>query len=355
MGISEARDLEAVHDGLTRWVQWWRPDARDIRLAPLAQPGHGPVERDDLRGSRLDPSRTVARGTHRGCAQAPAQRRGPVPLYDLTMQGGSSTAGREPDCPRSHPSPSKRPTPGSAHRFSSCRVSRAGWCSAEKPYLRRGWLADATPEARPLARRGRRHPGPGPPPRLGVARLGDDPVGATDRPAPGRGRRRGLAGEVEHWARYLAWAGEGAHHRSSRTASSGVAPGSRRLNRRPRCYGETSSSGNVPRGRRHGAVAISTSRWRRRPGRSRSGLVRGPARHVGRTLRRRPPRVPRTRLTIDAYERRAWAGPLRLAVVRGLRRARSGAIRCAPPGAGPSRRRRSWLTHENPTIELLAG
>ena len=41
MGISERRDLEALREGLTRWVRSWRPDASAVSIAPLAQPATG--------------------------------------------------------------------------------------------------------------------------------------------------------------------------------------------------------------------------------------------------------------------------------------------------------------------------
>ena len=41
MGISEPRDLEALREGLTRWVRSWRPDASAVSIAPLAQPATG--------------------------------------------------------------------------------------------------------------------------------------------------------------------------------------------------------------------------------------------------------------------------------------------------------------------------
>jgi len=41
MGISEPRDLDALRDGLIRWVRSWRPEMRDVRLAPLARPATG--------------------------------------------------------------------------------------------------------------------------------------------------------------------------------------------------------------------------------------------------------------------------------------------------------------------------
>ena len=35
------RDLDAVHRGLTRWMRAWRPEAGEVRLAPLRKPSSG--------------------------------------------------------------------------------------------------------------------------------------------------------------------------------------------------------------------------------------------------------------------------------------------------------------------------
>ena len=38
---AQQRDLDAVHEGLTRWVRAQHPRATDVRLSPLRKPSTG--------------------------------------------------------------------------------------------------------------------------------------------------------------------------------------------------------------------------------------------------------------------------------------------------------------------------
>ena len=89
MGISRPRDLDALREGLTRWLGAWRPRAGDIRLAPLVRPATGLssetifVEADWTlgtgRGTRAEHGSWVLR--------LPPHGEGLFPSYDLAMQG----------------------------------------------------------------------------------------------------------------------------------------------------------------------------------------------------------------------------------------------------------------------------
>ena len=244
MGISEARDLEAVHDGLTRWVQWWRPDARDIRLAPLAQPATGLssetifVEVDwTLDGQSPEHASWVVR--------LPPSGEGLFPSYDLTMQGRLQATLAGAGLPTVAPLAVEEADSWVGAPFLVMPRVAGRVVQAEKPYLRRGWLAEATPEGQATLHGevvdilARVH-------RLDWASLGCGEILAarTGRPGAGTTPEPG-AWPVRSSTGPGTWRGRarGAHHRSSPTAWSGVATGSRIPNRPPRCYGATSSSG----------------------------------------------------------------------------------------------------------------
>jgi aminoglycoside phosphotransferase (APT) family kinase protein len=208
MGISEARDLEAVRDGLTRWVRWWRPEAHDVSLAPLVQPATGLssetifVEVDwALDGRPPERASWVVRLPPRG--------EGLFPSYDLTMQGRLQATLAGAGLPTVAPLAVEEDDSWVGAPFLVMPRVAGRVVQAEKPYLRRGWLAEATPEGQATLHGevvdilARVH-------RLDWASLGCGEILAARTGGPA-GRAGGgiLAGELEHWARYLAWAGEG--------------------------------------------------------------------------------------------------------------------------------------------------
>ena len=208
MGISSPRDLDALRHGLTRWLRAWRPEAHDVRVAPLAQPATGLssetvfLEVDWELGTgadrRVEPLSAVVR--------LPPNGDGLFPSYDLGAQGRLQTALAGAGVAAVAPLAVEEDAGWVGAPFLLMPRVAGRVVQAEQPYLRRGWLAEASPEGQArlhghlLDVLAQIH-------RLDPAALGCDGIlaGRTGRgPGPGR-----LAGEVEHWATYLAWAAEG--------------------------------------------------------------------------------------------------------------------------------------------------
>ncbi|HEY5024613.1 MAG TPA: phosphotransferase family protein [Acidimicrobiales bacterium] len=227
MGISEPRDLEAVRDGLTRWVRWWRPEWRDVDLAPVAQPATGLSSETIFVEADWRPGSGPGAPTEHGSwvVRLPPNGEGLFPHYDLAMQGRLQSVLARAGVPAVAPlaveeDPSWVGAPFLVMPRVAGRVVRA-----DKPYLRTGWLADAAPEGQARLHRevvdalARIHRldwesldiatvlstriGGGPAPSVEAAAAVESPSSVEAAPGPGW-----LAGEVEHWARYLAWAGE---------------------------------------------------------------------------------------------------------------------------------------------------
>lgn len=78
------RDLDVVHDGLVRWLQARRPDAGDVRVAPLRKPSSGYSSETLL----VDASWQVGGTDHETqlVARLPPAGGGIFPTYDLTLQ-----------------------------------------------------------------------------------------------------------------------------------------------------------------------------------------------------------------------------------------------------------------------------
>jgi aminoglycoside phosphotransferase (APT) family kinase protein len=205
MGISQPRDLDALHDGLTRWVKRWRPEAKDVHLAPLVQPATGLSSETIF----VDVDWRPGSGPHGPLEHAswvvrlPPHGEGLFPAYDLGMQGRLQTVLAHAGVPAVAPLAVEEDETFVGAPFLVMERVAGRVVRADQPYLRTGWLAEAPP--------------------AGQARLHDQVVGALARihrldweslgcghilaartGAVGGGGR--LAGEVEHWARYLAWA-----------------------------------------------------------------------------------------------------------------------------------------------------
>jgi aminoglycoside phosphotransferase (APT) family kinase protein len=215
MGISEARNLDAVRDGLTRWVRSWRPEMTDVRLAPLVQPATGLssetifVEVDWTLGSGASAPREHVSWVVR----LPPNGEGLFPLYDLAMQGGLQSILAHAGVAAVEPLAVEEDDGWVGAPFLLMPRVAGRVVRADKPYLRTGWLAESSPDGQAklhgevvdaLAR---------------IHRLDWASLGCARLLAPRTGRGMGgtaddghspgwLAGEVEHWARYLAWAGE---------------------------------------------------------------------------------------------------------------------------------------------------
>ncbi|HUY21122.1 MAG TPA: phosphotransferase family protein [Acidimicrobiales bacterium] len=208
MGISQPRDLDALRHGLTRWLRSRRPDALDVRVAPLEQPATGlssetlflevAWELGERAAPRLEHTSAVVR--------LPPNGDGLFPTYDLGMQGRLQAVLAGAGVPAVAPLAVEEDAGWVGAPFLLMPRVAGRVVQAEKPYLRTGWLAEATPagqaklHAQVVDVLARVH-------RLDPVALGCDAV-LPARSAGGSGTGR-LAGEVEHWAGYLAWAGEG--------------------------------------------------------------------------------------------------------------------------------------------------
>jgi aminoglycoside phosphotransferase (APT) family kinase protein len=226
MGISEQRDLDALRDGLTRWVRTWRPEMSDVRIAPLVQPATGlSSETIFVEADWRGPGRAAAGEHVSWVLRLPPQGEGLFPVYDLAMQGRLQRVLAAAGVAAVDPTAVEEDEGFVGAPFLLMPRVAGRVVRADKPYLRTGWLAEATPEGQAklhgevLDALAGIH-------RLDWESLGcrailasrtgrnSEPGGGTgvDGRGHGRGDGRGerwLAGEVEHWARYLAWAGEG--------------------------------------------------------------------------------------------------------------------------------------------------
>jgi aminoglycoside phosphotransferase (APT) family kinase protein len=242
MGISQARDLDAMRDGLTRWAQQWRPEATDVHLSPLVQPATGLssetifVDVDWALGGtgRAASAEQAASAEHASWVEhsssvehaswvvrLPPNGEGLFPTYDLGMQGRLQTVLARAGVPAVEPLAVEEDDTFLGAPFLVMARVAGRVVRADKPYLRSGWLAEASPEGQArlhgevvdaLARIHRldwESLGCGDilAARTGVAGVGGagGTGGAVGAGGAGGGR---LAGEVEHWAQYLAWAGE---------------------------------------------------------------------------------------------------------------------------------------------------
>jgi aminoglycoside phosphotransferase (APT) family kinase protein len=81
---AQQRDLDAVHDGLTRWVRAQHPSATDIRLGPLHKPSSGYSSETLLFG--LTWTEAGVDKEDELVARLPPAGGGIFPVYDLTRQ-----------------------------------------------------------------------------------------------------------------------------------------------------------------------------------------------------------------------------------------------------------------------------
>ncbi len=205
MGISAARDLEEVRHGFTRWLQAWRPHAPAPRLDPIGQPPTGlssetlflEVDWSDAATSAGDP------GTpERLVARLPPNGGGLFPVYDFAGQGRVQETVAAAGLPAVVPLAVELDETWVGAPFLLMPRVDGRVVRADKPFLRTGWLAEATADDQARLHGGFLdllagiH-------RIPVAGRCDFLPGAV---APSTDET--LAGEVERWARYLTWAAE---------------------------------------------------------------------------------------------------------------------------------------------------
>jgi aminoglycoside phosphotransferase (APT) family kinase protein len=203
MGISAVRDLEAVRQGFTRWLSERRPGAPGPAVAPIRQPATGlssetlflEVDWPAPSGGGTGPESLVAR--------LPPHGDGLFPVYDFAAQGRVQQLVAGAGLPAVGPLAVELDGTWVGAPFSLMPHVGGRVVRADKPFLRTGWLAEAT-----AAEQGHLHSG-----FLdllaGIHRI-DVAGGRCDFLPGGHERSAGttLGGEVDRWARYLAWAAE---------------------------------------------------------------------------------------------------------------------------------------------------
>jgi aminoglycoside phosphotransferase (APT) family kinase protein len=205
MGISAARDLEVVRHGFTRWLGAWRPDSPPPRLAPIVQPPTGLssetlfLEVDWSDGGTPSGDQPATQSL---VARLPPNGDGLFPRYDFAAQGRVQEMVAGAGLPAVVPLAVELDESWVGAPF--LLMPRVGGrvVRADKPFLRTGWLAEA-----PAADQTRLHSG-----FLdllaGIHRIDVTAGQAQFLPGgPAVNTNTCLAGEVDRWSRYLAWAG----------------------------------------------------------------------------------------------------------------------------------------------------
>jgi len=205
MGISQPRDLDVLRHALTGWLRAWRPEARDVRVAPLQQPPTGLSSETFM--MEVDWHLDGAPRHASLVARLPPDGEGLFPAYDIAGQGRIQGVLAAAGLPAVAPLAVEEDDGWLGAPFLLMPKVAGRVVRADVPFLRTGWLAEATPagQARLHAELVGALAGIH---RLDWAALGCDRLLAP-RPGTGAGRSR-LGPELEHWAGYLTWAGGGA-------------------------------------------------------------------------------------------------------------------------------------------------
>jgi aminoglycoside phosphotransferase (APT) family kinase protein len=198
MGISAPRDLEAVRHGLIRWLRARRPDGPGPRVAPIGRPATG------LSSETLFVEVDWAEDHESLVARLPPNGDGLFPLYDLAAQGRVQETVAGAGLPAVVPVAVELDDAwvGAPFLLMPHRAGRV--VRADKPFLRTGWLAEAAPDEQAHLHAGFLD--------LLAGIHGIDIAGGRWDVLPGGApsvRNSTLAGEVDRWAQYLAWASEG--------------------------------------------------------------------------------------------------------------------------------------------------
>jgi aminoglycoside phosphotransferase (APT) family kinase protein len=203
MGISEPRDLDALRAGLTRWLRRWRPGER-LSVTSIDRPVTGLSSETVF--ADVAPARDGGDRARRLVVRLPPHGEGLFPSYDVSAQGHLQAVLAQAGIPTVAPlaiedDPSWVGAPFVLMPKVAGRVVRA-----DVPYLRAGWLAEAPSDAQARLHTGVIDV------LAAIHRLDWRAVGANrilgerigDRP-----NMPWLAAQLDHWADYLRWAGEG--------------------------------------------------------------------------------------------------------------------------------------------------
>jgi aminoglycoside phosphotransferase (APT) family kinase protein len=206
MGISAARDLEAMRHGFIRWLSARRPDASAPHVAPIGQPATGLSSETLLLEVDWSDGAPARSGTaHESLvARLPPEGDGLFPVYDLAAQGRVQNLVAEAGLPAVVPLAVELDASWVGAPF--LLMPRVGGrvVRADTPFLRSGWLAESAAEDQARLHAGFLDL------LCGIHRL-DITDGRCDF-LPGaalRATNATLVGEIERWAAYLTWAAEG--------------------------------------------------------------------------------------------------------------------------------------------------
>jgi aminoglycoside phosphotransferase (APT) family kinase protein len=203
MGISAARDLEVVRQGFERWLTATYDDAPAV--APISQPATGLSSETlllDVDWTDADPpGQSRPRSL---VARLPPEGDGLFSAYDLAAQGRVQRLVAEAGLPAVVPLAVELDETWVGAPFLLMPRIAGRVVQADKPFLRKGWLAEATAEGQTRLHTGFFD-------LLGAIHRIDVTSGHCDFLPGGDHRATGdtLAGEVNRWDRYLTWAGGG--------------------------------------------------------------------------------------------------------------------------------------------------
>jgi aminoglycoside phosphotransferase (APT) family kinase protein len=205
MGISRPRDLDALRAGLVRWALHRRPEVRRVDIDPLLQPSTGLSSDTILAEVTWDPGEASSR--HESwVVRLPPDGDGLFPRYDLTAQGRVQAVLADAGIPAVRPLAVEEDDRFVGAPFMVMPRLAGRVVQAEQPYLRRGWLADASVSGQAAVHR-----------QFVDALAGIHAVdwrrAGCDRILSARSRSDDdgwLAPELRYWEHYLEWASEGA-------------------------------------------------------------------------------------------------------------------------------------------------
>jgi len=205
MGISEARDLELLRAGFTRWLRARRPGAPDFRVEPIGQPSTGLSSETllvDVEWSNGGPVDGQAR--HESLvARLPPNGDGLFPVYDLAGQARVQQIVSAAGLPAVVALAVELDESWLGAPFLLMPRVAGRVIRNDKPFLRTGWLAESSSDDQARLHAGFLDL------LAGIHRI---EVDTTLDFLPGADLVRShhtLAGELERWTGYLQWAAAG--------------------------------------------------------------------------------------------------------------------------------------------------
>lgn len=200
MGVSShERDLEAVREGLTRWLRARRPEAADLRVEPLTRPSEG-LSSETL---FVDVAWTE-RGVERRetlVARLPPGGAGLFPDYDLRTQARIQELLGPAGIPVAVPIALEEDDAWIGAPFLLMPRVPGRIPTVTPPFLLRGWLHDAAPEDQACVYRGFLDV------LADIHRLDWQSFGLG---FAARAEGVGLLPELHWWEEFLGWSTEGA-------------------------------------------------------------------------------------------------------------------------------------------------